>query len=126
MLIKQLSIFAENRPGAVAEALEVLAKANVNMRAFTIADTADFGIIRTLVDDTDKAVVALRTAGLIVNVTDVLQLDFGDAPGSFLELLRKLETANINVEYSYAFTTGDGKAQSVLRVSDPAAAVKVL
>jgi len=126
MLIKQLSIFAENRPGAVAEALGVLAGAKINMRAFTIADTTDFGIIRTLVDDTDKAVSALRNAGLIVNITDVLQLDFGDAPGSFLELLRKLEAANINVEYSYAFTAGDGKAQSVLRVSDPLAALKVL
>jgi hypothetical protein len=126
MIIKQLSIFAENRPGAVAEALGVLSGANINMRAFTIADTTDFGIIRTLVDDTDKAVAALRSAGLIVNITDVLQLDFGDAPGSFLELLKKLETANINVEYSYAYVNGAGRAQAILRVSDPAVALKVL
>jgi len=127
MIIQQISIFAENKPGAVAEALGVLAEANIQLKAFTIADTADFGIIRAIVDDTEKAAKWLRGNRYTVNVANVLQLTIPDVPGSFFGILGKLVSSNINVEYSYGYVSQEaGKANVVLKVSNPEEAEKII
>ncbi|MDR0819426.1 MAG: amino acid-binding protein [Oscillospiraceae bacterium] len=119
MVLKQLSIFVENRPGAIAEPLGVLLEAGVNAVAFTVADTTDFGIIRMIVDDTDKAVRGLKNSGFTVNVSDVLGLTLEDKPGAFYHALKELSDANVNIEYSYAFCgPKTGEVTAVLRVPD--------
>jgi hypothetical protein len=127
MIIQQISIFAENKPGAVAEALAVLAEAQVQLRAFTIADTADFGIIRAIVDDTEKAAKWLRSNGYAVNIANVLQLSITDEPGAFCEILQKLGEAGINVEYGYGYVAQElGKANVIIKVSRPEEAEKLI
>ncbi|MDR2606461.1 MAG: hypothetical protein LBC38_04170 [Oscillospiraceae bacterium] len=127
MIIQQISIFAENKPGAVAEALAVLAEAKVQLRAFTIADTADFGIIRAIVDDAEKAAKWLRGNRYAVNVANVLKLSIADEPGAFCEVLRKLGAANVNVEYSYGYVSQEpGRAEVVLKVDDSEAAERII
>jgi hypothetical protein len=105
----------------------VLLEARVNVRAFTVADTTDFGIIRMIVDDTDKAVQWLRGNGYTVNVSDLLGLQIEDVPGAFHKALKKLSDAKVNIEYSYAFAGPEtGQVTAVLRVADNEAAEAIL
>ena len=127
MQIKQLSIFVENKAGRLAEITAVLAEANVDIRAISIADTSDFGILRLIVDHPDEAVEALKKAGMTVSLTSVIAIGIHDRPGEFAKAMRVLADEHIAIEYMYAFISRDkGKAFVILRVDDDQRAVSVL
>ena len=127
MNIKQLSIFVENKQGRLAEITEIITKANANIRALSIADTTDFGILRIIVDKPDEAAVCLKEAGVTVSVTNVIAIGIDDNPGAFSRPMRLLSDAGVDVEYMYAFITRKSeKAYVILRVADNDAATKVL
>ena len=119
MQIKQLSIFVENKAGRLAEITAVLAEANVDIRAISIADTSDFGILRLIVDHPDEAVEALKKAGMTVSLTSVIAIGIHDRPGEFAKAMRILADEHIAIEYK-------GKAFVILRVDDDQRAVSVL
>ncbi len=127
MSLKQLTIFVENKQGTLVNITDVLAKNNVNMRALSIADTQDFGILRLIVNDNDTAIKALTEAGYLLKLTDVVGVKIGDQPGKLSKALEVLDSANINMEYLYAFMARTEKhAYVVLRVADNEAAEKAL
>lgn len=127
MNIKQLSIFVENKQGRLAEITEILSKANANIRALSIADTTDFGILRIIVDKPDDAAALLKESGITVSVTNVIAIGIDDVPGAFSRPMRILSDAGIDVEYMYAFITRKSeKAYVILRVADNDAATKAL
>jgi len=127
MTIKQLSVFVENKPGKLVEALETLSNANIDLRALTIADTADFGILRTIVDKSDKAYEVLIDAGFLVKTNDVLAVVVGDKPGGLATVVRILAEAGVDIEYTYAFIGhSKDKAYVILRVDNNDAAIKIL
>ena len=125
MIIRQLSIFLENRTGRINEVAKILAENGINMRAFSMAETADFGLLRLIVPDVDKAVEVLRAASFAVMVTDVLRINCPNVPGSLSAVLEKLASNDIFIEYMYAFSDGDS-ANVIIRPTDVEAAVKVL
>ena len=102
MTVKQLSVFVENRPGRLCAVTETLAEAGSNIRAVSIADTKDFGIMRIIVNDTDKAVAALKEKGFIASAANVLAVIADDKPGSMASIMKTLYNDNISVEYMYA------------------------
>lgn len=127
MSLNQLTVFVENKQGAIVDITEALAAANVDIRALSIADTEDFGILRLIVNDNDAAYAALENHGYLIKNTDVVGVKIGDAPGKLSKALRVLDEAHINVEYLYAFLARTEKhAYVVLRVADNAAAEKAL
>ena len=127
MSLKQLTIFVENKQGTLVDITDILAKNNVNMRALSIADTQDFGILRLIVDNNDVATKALQDAGYLIKMTDVVGVKIGDQPGKLSKALEVLDEAKINMEYLYAFMARTEKhAYVVLRVADNAAAEKAL
>ncbi len=127
MTISQLSIFAENKPGVLVEITNELAKAGIDIRAMSIADTSDFGIFRLIVDDTEKAKSALENTGFVVSVTKVLAAAVPDSPGALTDIMQLLSENDINIEYMYAFITVSKKyAYVVLRVQDNESAAKIL
>ncbi|MBR0179621.1 MAG: amino acid-binding protein [Firmicutes bacterium] len=128
MTIKQISVFLENRPGTLADATETLSKGGVNLRALCVADTHDFGILRLIADDHDKALSVLKEAGYATTSTEVLAAVIPDDPGSMSRVLRGLAEAGINVEYTYAFLAEkvDSGAVVVLRVDDVELAARTL
>ena len=127
MQIQQISIFVENKSGRLAEITEALAAAKVDIRAVSIADTSDFGILRLIVDKPKEAVVALKAAGLTASLTSVIAMGIDDQPGEFAKALRVLADNKIGVEYMYAFISREhGKAFVILRVDDSERAVAVL
>ncbi len=127
MNIKQLSIFVENKKGRLADITEILSKAGANIRALSIADTTDFGILRIIVDIPDAAALALKEAGVTVSITNVIAVGIDDVPGAFARPMRILSDAGIDVEYMYAFITRKSeKAYVILRVADNDEASKVL
>ena len=127
MAIKQLTVFVENKQGALVAITDMLAEKNINIRALSIADTEDFGILRLIVNDSDTAKAALEDAGYLIKITDVVGVKIGDAPGKLSLALRVLDDAGINVEYLYAFMTRTEKhAYVVLRVADNKAAETAL
>ncbi|AIY90912.1 ACT domain-containing protein [Geoglobus acetivorans] len=125
-IIKQLSVFAENKPGKLATITGKLFQNNINIRAFTIAEAGDFGIIRMVVDNTDLAYRVLREAGFTVSLTEVLAVEVADEPGSLYRIAKALGDAGVNIEYVYAFTSEKHKALIILRVDDIENAIKVL
>ncbi|MBQ4644821.1 MAG: hypothetical protein IJB72_03610 [Clostridia bacterium] len=127
MSLKQLTIFVENKQGTLVDITDILAKNNVNMRALSIADTQDFGILRLIVDNNDVATKALHDAGYLIKMTDVVGVKIGDQPGKLSKALEVLDEAKINMEYLYAFMARTEKhAYVVLRVADNDAAEKAL
>lgn len=128
MRMKQVSVFIENRPGRLKGLLEVLAKAEINIRALSIADTADFGIVRMILSDTERGLEAIRAAGFASSTHDVLRVQIPDQPGGLLKAVAEpLAAAGINVEYVYAFADRPlENAMVVLKVDDVAAAEKLL
>lgn len=127
MKLKQLSVFLENKPGALSAPCRLLAKANINIHTFTLADTREFGILRLIVENSDKARRLLQRHGFAVKVTEVIALEVPDRPGGLATILEALEGTGINLEYAYAFTTkAKGYGLLVFRFSDPDAALKVL
>ncbi len=117
MIIKQLSIFLENKSGRLTEVTEVLGQENINISALSIADTAEYGILRLIVNNPDKAVQALREKDFSVNLTDVIALIIPDEPGSLAKALKILSAAGISIEYMYAYSFGD-KASVIIRTED--------
>ncbi len=127
MTIKQLSVFAENKPGAIAEITDALGAAGVDIRAMSIADTSDFGIFRLIVNHVDDAMKALADIGCIVSVTPIIAVMIPDNPGALNAILKLLSENNVNVEYMYAFVTmSKQNAYAVIRVEDNDSAVKLL
>ena len=128
MNIKQISIFLENKPGALYAMTGVLARNEVDLRALSVAETSDFGIARLIVDDTDRASAVLREAGYVHNITPVLGVAIPDVPGGLNKVLQVLTDAKVNVEYMYAFLGGKGvdHAYMIFRVEDAASASAAL
>ena len=119
MAIQQLTVFVENRRGCLAQITDLLAKNNIDMRALSIADTQDFGILRLIVSDSEKAKTVLQEANILVQITDVIGVRLSDRPGELSAALGALDRAGINVEYLYAFLTRtEQNAYVVLRVED--------
>ncbi|WNY26081.1 ACT domain-containing protein [Methanolapillus millepedarum] len=124
--IKQISLFSENKPGRLAKVADTLGNINVNIRAFTIAESGDFGIIRIVVDQPDIAHEALKKAGFTVSETDVLGIEITDKPGGLRDIAAVLEEGNINIDYAYAFIGRKQNAILIVRVSDLDKAVNYL
>ena len=126
MAITQLSVFLENRPGQLAAAVRLISEAGVNIRALSLADTKDFGLLRLIVDDVQRAKSVLSEHSIVLE-TPVIAARMDDVSGALDRILRLLETTQINVEYMYAFTgAAAGRAYVVLRVDDAEAAEAAL
>ena len=127
MSLKQLTIFVENKQGTLVKITDALAKNDINIRALSIADTQDFGILRLIVTDYDKAEKVLFDEGFLVKGTEVVGVKIGDEPGKLSKALDVLDKEGINMEYLYAFMARTEKhAYVVLRVADNAKAEKSL
>lgn len=128
MSVKQISVFLENKPGALHAMTAVLAENAIDMRAFSLAETSEFGIARVIVDDVYKATTVLRDAGFVHNITPVLGVAIPDVPGGLDKVLDALSEAGVNVEYMYAFLSGkdDDAAYMIFRVTDNAQASEAL
>jgi hypothetical protein len=127
MKIHQLSLFLENKPGQVIDPCRVLAKAGIDIRTLSLADTEQFGILRLIVSDWKNAAGILVEAGYAVNVTEVVALEVPDRPGGLAGLMDMLEASGINIEYMYAFPFGRGdRAVLIFRFDDPDAAIERL
>ncbi len=127
MRVEQISIFLENKAGRLAEVSRVLSEAGVNIRALSLADTSDFGILRLIVDNNDRAKAVLKERGFTVGKTDVVAVEVEDRPGGLNRILDILSRQNINVEYMYAFVQHTGKdAVIIFRFDDIDMAVKLL
>ena len=127
MAINQLTVFVENKQGALVQITDALAAANVDIRALSIADTQEFGILRLIVNNNEAAAKALDDLGYIIKNIDVVGVKIGDAPGKLSKALDVLDKAGINMEYLYAFLTRTEKhAYVVVRVADNAAAENAL
>ena len=127
MSLQQLTVFVENKQGALVAITETLAAHNVNIRALSIADTEEFGILRLIVNDNPTACETLQQEGYLLKITDVVGVKIGDAPGKLSGALAVLDKANINMEYLYAFMTRTEKhAYVVLRVANNDAAETAL
>jgi hypothetical protein len=127
MAIRQLTVFVENKQGTIVSVTDILAKNNVNIRALSIAETEDFGILRLIVNDEATAVKTLEEAGFLIKITEVVGVKIGDAPGKLTAALKVLDDANVNVEYLYAFMARTERhAYVVLRVEENAEAENIL
>ncbi len=127
MKVQQISVFLENKSGRLAELTNVLGKAGVNIRALSIADTSDFGILRLIVNKPGDAFKALKGAGFTVSITDVIAVEVEDQPGGLAAVLKILESAGINIEYLYAFLEkASDKALVVFRVEQVDEAISLL
>ncbi|NLM98176.1 MAG: ACT domain-containing protein [Halanaerobiaceae bacterium] len=117
MIIKQLSVFLENKSGRLTELTETLGQAGINMSALCIADTSEFGIIRIMVSDPEEALRVLREKGFTVKLTDVICLEIPNKPGALARALKVLSREGISVEYMYAFSMNE-KSLIVIRTED--------
>jgi hypothetical protein len=127
MRVEQISVFLENKTGRLAEVMRILAEAGINIRALSLADTSDFGILRLIVNENDKAKEVLRDSGFTVGKTDVVAVEVEDRPGGLHKILGVLNKADINVEYMYAFVQQSGdNAVIIFRFDNLDEAVKVL
>ena len=127
MAIKQLTVFVENKKGTVVTVTDILSKNNINLRALSIAETEEFGILRLIVSDEVAAEKVLAENGFLIKVVDAVGVKIGDEPGKLTAALAVLDKADINVEYLYAFMARTEKhAYVVLRVEDNAAAEAAL
>ncbi len=127
MKLKQVSVFLENKPGQLLIPCRVLSENNINIITLSLADTQQFGILRLIVKEWQKAVEVLEKAGCVVKVTDVLAVEVEDKPGGLAAVVEVLEKASINIEYMYAFTFGrNNKAILVFRFEDIDSAIDAL
>lgn len=127
MTVKQISVFLENRAGRLWELCDILGKNDINMRALSIGEAADFGIVRMIVNDPDRADEVLRGAGFTVAETEVLAVEIPDVPGGLAKVLGALKDKGVNIEYAYAFVARSGdKAIVSMRVDTQADAETVL
>ncbi len=117
MIIKQLSVFIQNETGRLMEVTETLHQANINISALNIAETAEYGVLRMIVDDVDKAVSVLKDLSYSLKVTDVLCIEMPDVPGSLNRVLKALRSVDLNVSYMYGYSS-NSKAPLILKVVD--------
>lgn len=127
MQVEQISVFLENRAGRLAEVSAILAEAGVNIRALSLADTSDFGVLRLIVDNNEKARETLKNAGFTVGITNVVAVEVEDRPGGLHKILDVLFKSGINVEYMYAFVQQSGSnAVMIFRFDQTEKAMNVL
>lgn len=127
MLIEQISIFIENKSGRLANVIRVLGDSDINIRALSIADTADFGVLRLIVNDPAKAYKVLDSHAFTVSRTNVIAVAVDDKPGGLADTLEILQENDIGVEYMYAFVSRSAeKAMVIIRVAEPGAALSIL
>lgn len=127
MKVMQLSLFLENKPGRLSFPCHVLAQAGINILTLSLADTQQFGIMRLIVREWERAKAALEQAGCVVNATPVVAVEVADKPGGLQDVLEIMDKAGVNVEYMYAFTfRSRDRAVLVFRFEDPDAAVATL
>lgn len=125
--IKQISLFVENKPGRMAKVSKTLSDAGVNIRALTVAEAGDFGVIRMVVDDPEQGYKVLHDNGFTVSETEVLAVEMKDIPGGLYEIVNTLGESDVNVDYAYAFvTTKAERAMLIIRVDNLEKARKVL
>ena len=125
MIIKQLSIFLNNKIGRFADVIRILASENINLQAFTVSESSDFGILRLIVDDADRATAVLRDASFAVSQTDVVLIETPDTPGSLSPAIDMLTNTGISIEYMYAFSSNN-RAKVVIRTNDIARCEELL
>ena len=127
MSVNQISVFLENKTGQLAEITKLLAENHVNLRAISIAETADYGVLRMIADDAEKATSILLSNGNILSMTPVTVVAVEDKPAGLSELLSLLSDGDVAIEYMYSlFTHQNGKAYMVFRIADEVAFVKLL
>jgi hypothetical protein len=127
MLIHQLSLFVENRPGQLHEPLKVLAQAGIDLRTLALADTKDFGILRLIVSDWERAKAVLEADGRVVRVTEVVAIEVPDRPGGLSHVLETLARHQLGIEYMYAFAPGRAaSAVMIFRFDKPKEAIEAL
>ena len=126
MSIKQISVFLENKKGELAEVTRYIADHNINIKALSIADTQDFGILRIICEDSEKVENVLKEGGYLITVTEVLAAAIADEPGSMAAILEVLYNAHIMVEYTYAFVSAKQGAYMIFRVDDNDKAIEAL
>ena len=127
MTIHQISVFLENRAGQLAEITKILAEGGIDMRAISIAETADYGVLRLIVDRPQDATSTLLGSGFVLSMTPVTVVSVPDEPGGLAPVLQAVAEGSIDIEYMYSlFTHIDGKAYMVFRVNDPEKATRVL
>lgn len=125
MVIKQLSVFLQNELGRLEEVTDILYKHDINISALSIAETAEYGVLRMIVSDIDKAAAALKEEDFSLKITDVICIETPDIPGELHRRLQLLSGKGINLSYMYGYSSG-GTAHLILKVSDPAKAVVLL
>jgi len=124
MKLKQLSLFLENKPGALGRPIRILAREKVNIVTLSIAEANQFGILRLIVQDWERVKALLESEGLMVKITDVVAVEVADRPGGLAEILEALEVARINVEFMYAFTEKrENRGVLIFRFDDPDKAI---
>jgi len=128
MIIKQISIFVENRAGRLAEITDIIAKNNINIRALSIADTTNFGILRIIVDDANKVEKILKENEMTVSITSVISICVEDKPGGLAKILKILAAENIGIEYMYAFVSQQSadRAYVIMRIEEDFKAMEIL
>ncbi len=126
-MIKQISVFLENKSGRLIRVAQALGEAEINIRGLSIADTSDFGILRMIVDKPEKAITELKNRGMMATVTEVIAMEVPDTPGGLATVLSYLEDAGINIEYLYSFIEKPtSNAIIMMRVEKIDAALEVL
>jgi hypothetical protein len=127
MSVKQISIFLENKKGRLAEVTRTLSHEKINIRALSLADTADFGVLRIIVDNSDRAVTVLKSHGFVAQVTEVIAVEVEDRPGGLSRILEVLDQDNVNVEYMYAYVEKSRENAIVIcRIDDRERALQIL
>ena len=125
-MIQQIAVFLENKAGKASGCCKVLKDANINLLALSIADTKDFGILRIITCDNEKALAILREAGYLANMVDLVGMDVPNRSGALSELLILLGDSGINVEYMYSYAESDGRAKIALKTTEAEKAMEVL
>ena len=127
MKLQQLSVFLENKPGQLKDACDLLAREEINIQTLSLADTKQFGILRLIIKDWERAKSVLEQGGFVVKLTEVLAIEVSNRPGGLAEILGPIEAAKLNVEYMYAFSSArNDKAILVFRFSDVDSAIEKL
>lgn len=126
MLVKQLSVFMENRPGRLYSLTQTLGKEGIDLVTLSIADTQEYGIVRFIARDNDKAYSVLKEAGFMVSQTELIGIEVPDSPNALANVISLLEAENINIEYLYSFFSNHNAAKILMRVKDTEIALKIL
>lgn len=126
MVIKQLSVFIENRKGRLEQVTEALMESNINIASFSLADTSEYGLLRMIVSDPEEGKRVLKEEGFSAMLTDVIAVKIAQKPGTLHEVLKVLSDEGISVEYMYTLATAGKDTSIIMKLSDPGCALKVL